>query len=85
MKNTKINFEQLKKLVTESIDINDNIFDQENILYGIITLAKDAVFYANEIHSNELNRQHHEEVYEDLIKKLIKNLEKLKTFDVVAL
>lgn len=86
MKNTKINFEQLKKLVTESIgDVIDNADDQKWILSDIEDISKKAQYYNERMQKSEEYRQTYEQQYEQYVKHLIKRLEDLKNFDVVAL
>lgn len=89
--NTKVTLtvRQLKKLVKESIneasDINDNLFDQQEILKELISVAEIAIIESNKMIKSDGEDLYAQEDYEKTINRILKLFAKIEKFDVVNL
>lgn len=92
MKNTDrvtLTIRQLKKLVKESSndtsDINDNLFDQQEILEELIRTAEIAIIESNKMIKSEGEDLYAQEDYEKAIIKILNLASKVEKFDIVNL
>ena len=92
MKNTDrvtLTIRQLKKLVKESSndtsDINDNLFDQQEILEELIRTADIAIIESNKMIKSEGEDLYAQEDYEKAIIKILNLASKVEKFDIVNL
>lgn len=80
---------QLKKLVKESSndtsDINDNLFDQQEILEELIRTAEIAIIESNKMIKSEGEDLYAQEDYEKAIIKILNLASKVEKFDIVNL
>jgi len=87
MKNTDkvtINFEQLKKMVKESNDAIDNIFDQMEILDELSDTVTEAIAAAKEVINlkREDERNNSNLMYEGHLRHILKLVDEIKKFDI---
>lgn len=80
---------QLKKLVKESSndisDINDNLFDQQEILEELIRTAEIAIIESNKMIKSDGEDLYAQEDYEKAIIKILNLASKVGKFDIVNL
>ena len=80
---------QLKKLVKESIDdtsdINDNLFDQQEILEEIISAAEIAIIESNKMIKSEGEDLYAQDDYQKAIIRILNLASKVGKFDIVNL
>ena len=78
---------QLKKLVKESYDdngINDNIFDQVEILNDLQDAVEIAIVEANSIIKAKERSEYNENLYKRAIQKILDYTKQIEKFDVIA-
>lgn len=80
---------QLKKLVKESSndtsDINDNLFDQQEILEEIISAAEIAIIESNKMIKSDGEDLYAQDDYQKAIIRILNLASKVGKFDIVNL